>query len=240
MAGDDLKKVQRGQALRMPASAYNAFIDAAADYRNRTLGIEGRYKQRDSRSGVVIVRNQSGAALDQFAVVELGSVIIGPADNEQGFRSRTTFDVTTPAEAPGPMAILQEPIAAGGTGRAMLFGVTPVRLDVTDETHEYAEVTPSEPGYLTSAATAGGASPVQGNRHRPGLGRGVLPCILARRPAAAKWSCRRKGRRRTSDPVRRRRGPGDTRSPTERSAAHHRGRNGRLPARAQSGDPLRR
>jgi hypothetical protein len=153
MAGDDLKKVQRGQALRMPASAYNAFIDAAADYRRRTLGIEGRYKQRDSRSGVVIVRNQSGSALDQFAVVELGNVIIGPSDNEQEFRSRTTFDVTTPAEEPGTMAILQEPIAAGGTGRAMLFGVTPVRLDVTDETHEYAEVTPSEPGYLTSAAT---------------------------------------------------------------------------------------
>jgi len=153
MAGDDLKKVQRGQALRMPASAYNAFIDAAADYRRRSLGIEGQYKQRDSRSGVVIVRNQSGSALDQFAVVELGSVIIGPSDNEQEFRSRTTFDVTTPAEEPGPMAILQEPIAADGTGRAMVFGVTPVRVDVTDEEHEYAEVTPSEPGYLTSAAT---------------------------------------------------------------------------------------
>lgn len=153
MAGDDLKKVQRGQALRIPASAYNAFIDAAADFRNRTLGIESRYKQRDSRSGVVIVRNQSGSALDQFAVVELGSVIIGPSDNEQEFRSRTTFDVTTPAEEPGPMAILQEPIAAGGTGRAMVFGVTPVRVDVTDEEHEYAEVTPSEPGYLTSAET---------------------------------------------------------------------------------------
>ena len=34
MPGDDLKKVQRGQTLRIPASAYNAFIDAAADTGN--------------------------------------------------------------------------------------------------------------------------------------------------------------------------------------------------------------
>ena len=38
---DPLRKVQSGQPLAIPASAYNAFIDAAVDYRQRTAHIGG-------------------------------------------------------------------------------------------------------------------------------------------------------------------------------------------------------
>jgi len=37
--GNALKKVQAGQKLAIPAAAYNAFIDAAVDYRRRTACI---------------------------------------------------------------------------------------------------------------------------------------------------------------------------------------------------------
>ena len=32
---DDLRKVRSGQPLRIPAGAYNAFVDAAVDLRTR-------------------------------------------------------------------------------------------------------------------------------------------------------------------------------------------------------------
>ena len=35
---DALQKVQSGQKLNIPAAAYNSFIDAAVDYRRRTIG----------------------------------------------------------------------------------------------------------------------------------------------------------------------------------------------------------
>lgn len=153
MPGDDFKKVRRGEAFRISASTYNALLDAATAYHRRAHDLGAPSKPRSIRTGAVLVQNQSGSALDQYAVVELGSPIILPTENEQAFRARVTFKVTTPGDSPGPMAILQEPVAAGGVGRAIVFGVTPVRLKVTDESHEYAEVTPSESGYLTSAPT---------------------------------------------------------------------------------------
>ena len=35
MSGDHLKKVQPGDPLAIPAATFNAFVDAAQDYRNR-------------------------------------------------------------------------------------------------------------------------------------------------------------------------------------------------------------
>jgi hypothetical protein len=96
MPGDDLKKVQRGQTLRIPASAYNAFIDAAADYRQRTLGIAGQYKPRDTRGGVILVRNDTGSAQAQFAVLGIGEIVIAPDDNEAEFRNRIVLAGVAP------------------------------------------------------------------------------------------------------------------------------------------------
>jgi hypothetical protein len=36
----DLRKVHPGDRLKLPASAYNAFVDAARDFRDRTAGLE--------------------------------------------------------------------------------------------------------------------------------------------------------------------------------------------------------
>jgi len=71
MPGDDLKKVARGAPLRIPAAAYNSFIDAAADYRNRALGNESALAPHDTRPGIILVRNKSGSDQDQFAILGL-------------------------------------------------------------------------------------------------------------------------------------------------------------------------
>ena len=154
MPGDDLKKVQRGQALRIPASAYNAFIDAAADYRNRTLGIEGQYKQHDTRTGVILIRNDSGSTQEQFAVLGIDDIVISPDDNEREFRNRIVLAGVTPVEDDhkGRFVILAEPIAAGKVGRAVIAGMSAVHIDVADESEEprFAEVTEGSTASLTA------------------------------------------------------------------------------------------
>lgn len=153
MPGDDLKKVQRGQALRIPAAAYNSFIDAAADYRNRTLGIGGQYKQRDTRTGVILVRNDSGGTQEQFAVLGIDDIVISPDDNEREFRNRIVLSGVTPVadDHKGRFVILVEPIEAGKIGRAVIDGISAVKIDVADEEEEprFVEVTEGSTASLT-------------------------------------------------------------------------------------------
>ncbi len=160
MAGDDLKKVARGTPLRIPAAAYNAFIDAAADYRNRTVGMEGEYKQHDTKTGIVYVRNNAGGDLEQFAVVGLDGLVIGPDDNDREFRHRVVMKGVKPDEDKhrSKFGILVEPVASGKLGRAVVAGLCQVKLNVPDEENEprFAEIEDSVTGNL-KAATYGSA-----------------------------------------------------------------------------------
>lgn len=152
MPGDAIRKVGSGQALRIPAAAYNLFIDAAMDYRNRALARESEAAGKDTRAGIVPVRNQTGLDLPQFAVLGLAGLVITPMDNEAEFRSRPAFDAWQPA--PGcELAILQAPLAAGAIGPAMVFGVTPAWLNVMDEGHGYAGPASGDTGSLTTAGS---------------------------------------------------------------------------------------
>ena len=57
---DALRKVQSGQPLVIPASAYNAFIDAALDFRQRTAHIGQGAQPAFAQASIVLVRNDSG------------------------------------------------------------------------------------------------------------------------------------------------------------------------------------
>jgi hypothetical protein len=160
MAGDDLKKVARRQSLRIPAAAYNSFIDAAMDYRNRTVGLEANCKQKDTKTGVIYVRNDSGGNLDQFAVLGLDAILIGPADNEQEFRNRVVLKGVKPDKKKhkGRFGILLDPVAAGQLGRAVVAGICQVKLDVSggDSGPRFAEIKDGVTGNL-KAETCGSA-----------------------------------------------------------------------------------
>lgn len=160
MAGDDLRKVAHGQPLRIPAAAYNSFIDAAADYRNRTVGMEGEYKQHDTKTGIIYVRNDAGVDLEQFAVVGLDGLVIGPDDNDREFRHRVVMKGVKPDEDKhqGKFAIYVEPVASGKLGRAVVAGLCQVKLNVPNEENEprFAEMEDGVTGNL-KATTYGSA-----------------------------------------------------------------------------------
>ncbi len=138
MPGDDLKKVSRGQPLRIPAMAYNSFIDAAVDFRNRTMSLGKEDRPKDTRNGIVYVKNNSGADLPQFSVVGLTDILIYPEDNEPEFKRQVALIGEVPVHPyhRGKFAILAEPLAEDRIGLAYIEGICPVRLYVFDDTWE--------------------------------------------------------------------------------------------------------
>ncbi len=145
-----LRKVARGEMLRIPADAWNTLIDVATSHRQRELSQGVDAGSLSTGAGIVTVRNTSGTDQDRFAVMGIDSIIISPADNELEFQSRPAFDVVMPAQnhKEGRFVILCEPIAAGRLGAATIAGVTPVKLDVLAVDDLYANAKAGETGYL--------------------------------------------------------------------------------------------
>jgi len=139
---DDLKKVQTGDRMRIPAQTFNAFIDAAVDYKRRQRGV-GRDGQRVHRqTGIILVRNDTGEDLDRFSAVGIAAPIIGPDDNEDEFKNRATAVGIKPIvpDHRGRFAVYIEPVKAGKIAPACVSGVIPCRINVDEETHERADV----------------------------------------------------------------------------------------------------
>jgi hypothetical protein len=142
MAGDAFKKVQPGQRLEITAEAFNAFLDAARAVReHKVFGTDA--SQFFRQSGIVKVKNASGADQGRFAVLSLTEPIILPADNLDEFKRQVTFEGVVPAkdEHQGKFAVLLEPIAEGKIGLAVVAGVVPVRLKVDpNQLYDRAEI----------------------------------------------------------------------------------------------------
>lgn len=157
--GDYLKKVQPGQRLRVPAAAYNAFIDTTVKLRESSMaGGRGAAASAARSSTIILVKNAAGADMPQFAVLGLGDAAILPSVNEDEFKTRVALNAVAPAaqHSAGNFCITQEPILSGEWGRAVVSGVSIVKVDVTDAGHTHADVTPADAAKLTSA-TAGPA-----------------------------------------------------------------------------------
>ena len=147
-----LRKVRSGDPLVIPAAAYNAFIDAALDFRQRTAHLGQGAQPSFPQASIVLVRNDSGSNQNRMAVLGVEAPIIDPSANEEEFRNRVALSCVAPEEGTheGRFVVLAEPIANGKIGRAYAAGVCPVKIDVPDEEHEwrYAEIADGITGNL--------------------------------------------------------------------------------------------
>lgn len=162
--GDDLRKVRPGDPLRIPARAYNAFVDAALETKRRQQDRRAGELWDGGRSfiggGVVAVRNDSGADLERYHALAIDGPLFVPGEDgpEKSFQNRLAFKGITPTDAtrPGSFAIAREPIPRGEVGLCVVHGVTPARVLIEDEEHAFAEVAPDE-SVLTSAGSGSAA-----------------------------------------------------------------------------------
>jgi hypothetical protein len=141
MAGDPLKKVQSGEQLRIPAEAYNAFIDAARSVRSQQA-LGGDAQEFARQTTLAKVRNATGASRERFAIVGLAQPIVAPADNEAEFLRQPTFEAVTPVDGyEGRFGVLLEPLGVGKIGVAAVAGVVPVRMLVAPGIqYDHAEI----------------------------------------------------------------------------------------------------
>ena len=141
---DALRKVQPGQPLAIPASAYNAFIDAALDFRQRTAHIGQGAQPSFAQASIVLLRNDSGGDRQRFEVLGVDGPVIDPSYNEEEFKNRMALACVSPAvdTLEGRFVVLAEPIGSGKIGRAFAAGVCAVKLNVVDKTEEprFAEI----------------------------------------------------------------------------------------------------
>jgi hypothetical protein len=142
---DHLRKVQTGDPLRIPALAYNAFVDSAIDYKNRMSGPTRSPNGGLSDAAVLLVRNDTGADLPPGSIVELGDILVDIPD--AGDASKVLQNVIVEGLTPtaggfGPVAVTREPISDGKVGRAMLEGVIACRLELRSALHRFADVLP--------------------------------------------------------------------------------------------------
>jgi len=91
-----MKKVRPGDPLVIPAATFNAFIDAAHDFQQRQRSAEqDRYREL-RQTGIVLIRNESGADRERFDVLGVAGTIVKPSDNADAFKERVALKGATP------------------------------------------------------------------------------------------------------------------------------------------------
>ncbi len=151
---DTLRKVKSGDPFKMPAATFNAFVDAARAHRQRQQASSQQPKPAERHSGIVLVRNDSGAGRDRFDVLGIASPIFSPASDVDAFKNQPALSCVTPADDHvGKFVILLEPLAAGAIGRAMASGVCPAKVDISDTNHGYADAADGQAGSLDSSSS---------------------------------------------------------------------------------------
>ena len=133
-----MEKVRPGQKFKANAETWNSFIDAAEYVKMMRGGMSGEMQRKDSKSGIVLARNATGQTMEQFAAISLGDLIIKPAENDAEFRSNPPVFEAIAVSAGKTLTILQQPLADTECGSAMLVGITPAKLTVSNEAHKFA------------------------------------------------------------------------------------------------------
>ena len=168
----DLQDVAAGQSLQFSAKDINACFAAARAHRARQLNAIAE-ASAFGQAGVVRVKNASGTDRDISEVLAIDVPLILPSDNLERWRSEVTFSGVTPgATHAGRYVVLQEPIANGKIGRAMVIGVTPALLDVTAESDRFAEVVNTVATSLKTGTT--GSARILWKESGTGSKRGVV------------------------------------------------------------------
>jgi hypothetical protein len=146
-----MRKVRPGEPLRLEASTWNAFVDAAAAHQAarhalRVAGPDGAGSQ-----ALVWVRNDSGADRARFELLGLGDPLFAPDTAPDEFQSRVCLKgvALVAADHRQSFCVLQEPVASGEMGLGLVWGVTPCQVDVRLATDAFAGVTTAEYGKLS-------------------------------------------------------------------------------------------
>lgn len=135
---DDLAHVKPGDKFRISARTHNAWCDAARQVLGEQHNISSSFSSASSSSGIVLVRNDSGSAMSRYQAVGIDALAISPADNPNAMvLAVATLDYELHE---GHWCVLQEPLASGAIGKAVVSGVTYCQVTAQLPEQRYVEV----------------------------------------------------------------------------------------------------
>lgn len=138
----------------------------------------------------VLVRNDTGADLPALSVLELGDPLVSALDDPDAdppssaaqFQASPLFPGTAPTSAGGVFVVTETPLsyvasagsasAGGAIGPAVVMGVVPVDIDVSDEDHGFSRPIASTTANLESAS--GGPARIIWKESGTGVKRAVV------------------------------------------------------------------
>jgi hypothetical protein len=174
-----LRKVAPGDEFDgISAGTWNALVDAARAHIN-PLDTNDAEPVEINQQYLIQVRNETDELIERFQPVGLEGVIVEPTDDEADaitqqfiadpvfeavipqFDHRSRFAILQESLQPGAAEVLdtngdvETPAFDGMTGRALLYGITPARIDVTNLQHRFAQ--PSAGAATLHTVNFGGA-----------------------------------------------------------------------------------
>ena len=149
--GDQFRKVQPGDPLKIPAEAWNALVDLSQQQKNQRHDQLAEAEGTSRQTTLAKVRNQTGVDLDRFSIVALGTPIITPAANLREFKRQISFQGLVPSANTGPrFGVLLEPLKNNFIGTAAMGGCVITRVSVGTNAYTCAETVAGQNGYLRS------------------------------------------------------------------------------------------
>lgn len=165
----NLKRLKEGEPITsISASTWNALCDVAEAYYREKIRTRPGVEPLPRQSGIIQVRNESGATLPQFAVVELTDSVFQPSTLTSGgatavalrerlvtaFKQQPLLSADTPdGDNVTKFGVLLQTLRDDAIGLAVVSGISHVRVSMQSEEHEFARVVDGESGYMESAAS---------------------------------------------------------------------------------------
>lgn len=154
MTGDPLHRVRAGDPLKIPAAAYNAFVETAVAHRSGQRNTAADAHRELNRSGVVLVRNDAGVEIPAHHALAITGVLIEPDanDHERAFQSRTpvTGGLAHAGSPPLAFVVAQRPIEPGKLGLCVISGTTAARIHVLATSDATCELRAGETALVSS------------------------------------------------------------------------------------------
>jgi hypothetical protein len=174
-AGAKFSKVTAGERLRIPAPAYNAFVDAAEAHLNSLEGQTIPNGPRPTRrNDLVDVENLTDSNKDQAEILSIGGPGVYPSLNLNEFQNRVSVFGVLPSSARPDIVILADPVPKNVIGAGWISGICQVKIDFLSDTD-------------TTAGIIDGVS-----SHLRG-GQGSIPIVWKEPGTGIKWALVRLG-----------------------------------------------
>lgn len=156
MSGNPYEKAFSGKRFGIQAQAWNTLMDMAQVQNASGIDGGGIGASAFKRNSLVLVKNNNtSSGVGQFCVLGIDDIGIAPSNNIDSFKNEMFLSCVTPtvADSTGYFVVTVDPIAAGEMGLAFATGVFPVKVNIVDTHHVWADVKDSDTTQLQSGVS---------------------------------------------------------------------------------------